>query len=90
MDSGGQPSDSPMKVFSPDRGTRPVARSARLILRTPVKVSKEREGPSPRAKTQASRKCQAKVVPQQSRGITLMKLWTRSALATEVDQYGNR
>jgi hypothetical protein len=67
MDRAGQPSASPMKVFSPGRGDRPVAGSARLILRKLVEANKERvhpsdafcpEAPCPRATTQAYRNCQ--------------------------------
>ena len=83
MVQAGQPSEPPMKGFSPGRGDRPVARSARPILRKPVEASKERaspadafcpEAPCPRATTQASRKCQTLIVPRQSRGLTLRKL----------------
>ena len=83
MAQAGQPSEPPMKGFSPGRGHRPVARSARPILRKPVDASKERaspadafcpQAPCPRATTQASRKCQTLLVPRQSRGFTRMKL----------------
>jgi hypothetical protein len=36
MDQAGQPFEHPMKIFSPGRGDRPVARSARRILRKMV------------------------------------------------------
>jgi hypothetical protein len=54
---------TPMKISFPCRGDRPVARSARRMLRKPVQASKERanpadafcpEAPCPRATTQAS------------------------------------
>jgi hypothetical protein len=78
------PPNPQSKVFSPGRGDPPVARSARRILRKPVEASKERaspadalctEGPCPRATTQASRKCQTRIVPRQSRGFTFRKLY---------------
>jgi hypothetical protein len=83
MDRAGKPFYPPMKGFFPCRGDRPVARSARRILRKPVEASKERasladafctEAPCPRATTQASRKCQTLIVPRQSWGFTLKKL----------------
>jgi hypothetical protein len=58
----------PCEVFSPGRGDRPVARSARPILRKPVKASGKRaspadascpEAPCPRATTEASWNCQS-------------------------------
>ena len=67
MDRAGQPFESPMKGFSPGRGDRPVARSARRILRKPVEASRKRaspadafcaEDPCPRATNQASWKYQ--------------------------------
>jgi hypothetical protein len=67
MDRAGLPFESPMKVFFPVRGDRPVARSARRILRKPVEAPMKRASPAdafcaqapyPRATTQASRKCQ--------------------------------
>jgi len=67
MDRAGQPFEPQMKVFSPGRGDRPVARSARRILRKSVEAFRKRaspadafcaEAPCPRATTQASRKCQ--------------------------------
>jgi intergrase/recombinase len=70
MDQAGQPSEPPIKVFSPGRGDRPVARSARRILRKPVESYKKRaspsdafctEAPCPRATTEASRKCQSAI-----------------------------
>src|SRR5512139_175498 len=66
MDQAGQPFEPPMKGFSPGRGNRPVARTARRMLRKPVEASKERaspadafypEAPCPRPTTQAFRKC---------------------------------
>ena len=84
MDEAGQPFEPPMKVFSPCRGDRLVARSARRILRKPVEASKERaspadvfcpEAPCPRATTPASRKCQTLIVPRQNGGITLRELF---------------
>jgi hypothetical protein len=85
MGPAGQPFEPPMKVSSPCRNDRLVARSARRILRKLVEASKERaspadafcpEAPCPRATTQASRKCQSRHMrdPRQSRGFTLMKL----------------
>jgi len=71
MERAGQPFKSPMKVFSPGRGDRPVARSARRILRKPVEASRKRASPAdafcaqapyPRATTQAPRKCQTLIV----------------------------
>jgi len=46
MDQAGQPFEPPMKVFSPSRGDRPVARSARRILRKPVEASGKRAHPA--------------------------------------------
>jgi hypothetical protein len=69
MDQAGQPSETPMKVFFPCRGDRPVARSARRILRKPVEASGKRAHPAdafcaqntcPPATTQASRKYQTR------------------------------
>ena len=66
----GQNPFSLLKVLSPGRGDRPVARSARRILRKPVGASEERaspadafcpEAPRPRATTEASRKCQTPI-----------------------------
>jgi hypothetical protein len=83
MDRAGQPFEAPMKVFFPCRGDRPVARSARRILRKPVEASRKRaspadafcaEGPCPRATTQASWKGQTVGVPRQSLGFPLNKL----------------
>jgi len=74
---------TPLKVFSWRGGDRPVARSARPILRKPAEASQKRaspadafcpEGPYPRATTEASRKCQTLITPRQSRGFTTMKL----------------
>ncbi len=84
MDQAGQSSEPPMKGFSPGRGDRPAARSARRMLRKPIEASRKGasadasypEAPCPRATTQASRKCQTLIVPRQSRGFTLRKLFT--------------
>ena len=68
MDRAGQPFEFPMKGFSPGRGDRRVARSARRILRKPIKASRKKaspadafcaQAPCPRATTQASRDYQA-------------------------------
>jgi two-component system copper resistance phosphate regulon response regulator CusR len=68
MDVSGQPFEPPMQVFSSGRGDRPVARSARRLLRKPVEASEKRaspadafcaQAPCPRATTQASRNCQS-------------------------------
>jgi hypothetical protein len=72
------PPNPPGKVFSPSRGDRPVAPSARRILRRPVNASRRRaspadafypEAPCPRATTQERRKCQPRQRrdPRQSR-----------------------
>jgi hypothetical protein len=62
------PPPPPWKGFSPGRGDWLVARSARPILRKPVKDSEKRtspadafcpEGPCPRATTEASWNCHA-------------------------------
>jgi hypothetical protein len=85
MGQAGQPLQPPPTGSSPGRGARPVARSARRILRKPVEASKDRaspadafytEAPCPRATTQASRKCQTLIVPRQSRGFTQRKFST--------------
>ncbi len=58
MDEAGQPFEPPMKGFTAGRGDRPLARSARRILRKSIEASKKRaspadafcpEGPCPRA-----------------------------------------
>jgi hypothetical protein len=46
MDRAGKPFGSPMKVFCPCRGDRPVARSARLILRKSVEAPKKKAIPA--------------------------------------------
>jgi hypothetical protein len=74
MDRAGISFEPPMKVSFICRGDRPVARSARRILREPVEAFEKvaspadafcAQAPCPRATTQASRKCQsAKGGPQ--------------------------
>ena len=97
MDQAACPFQHPIKLSSPGRGDRPVARSARRILRKLVEASKERahpadafcpEAPCPQATTQAFQKSQTLIVPEQSREFTLEKLWGRvrpSCLADHVD-----
>jgi len=60
MDRAGKPFGPRMKVFCPCRDDRPVARSARLILRKSVEASKKKaipadafcaQAPCPRATT---------------------------------------
>ncbi|HEX7372429.1 MAG TPA: hypothetical protein VF372_06380 [Thermodesulfobacteriota bacterium] len=46
MDRAGQPFQSSLEVLSRCRGDRPVARSARLILRKPVEASRKRASPA--------------------------------------------
>jgi len=88
MVQAGQPFEPPMKGFSPGRGDRRVARSARPILRKPVEASRMRahpadafcpEAPCPRATTQAARQCQTLINPRRSRGFTLIKLTAECA-----------
>jgi hypothetical protein len=78
MDQAGQSSEPPMKGFPPGRGDRPVARSARRMLRKPIEASRKRaspadafcpEAPCPpwsglidRATTESSRNCQTLTV----------------------------
>ena len=46
MVQAGQPFEPPMKGFSPGRGDRPLARSARPILRKPVEATRMRAHPA--------------------------------------------
>jgi hypothetical protein len=68
----------PGKFFSPGTGDRPVAPSARRILRKPVEASRKRaspadafypEPPCPRATTEASRNCQTLKSPPAERRV---------------------
>jgi hypothetical protein len=70
--------NSPWKVLSRGRGDRPVARSARRILRGPVNASRRRaspanaffpEAPCPRVTTEASRDCQTLIVTPAEQGV---------------------
>ena len=74
------PPNSRWKVLSRGRGDRPVARSARRMLRNPVRASRRKASPAdafypkapcPRATTEASRDCQTFIVTPAEPGVYL-------------------